>query len=339
MGSEVISSSRRTIPPAMPPRPSCHPTASGTIRAPSSDAVVQLATLLNLWLMQGSPADQLHAADGRRRDRAPGMPCRRRSGAQLTNIGSCVPNKAAVGTSADAMDQLDALFAQATAAARDAGRDRSRHPGQRDAGQDRRHLLRADLSALERQRRARCATSACRAANRSLFDKATQKFSIPANTRFYKTFLKQVTDANGNPTYRKIETRLIVSRPDTTMPDGTAQQNALFGTYVWNEDESQATLLDRSAARRQAVRRSALHLRHRRGQGQGHHRQQPRQPAGGARTPRGSRATTRSRAPSAASSATWAAPASPSFSGSRRCRWRAGRTAKAASTSRRPATS
>ncbi len=77
------------------------------------------------------------------------------------------------------------------------------------------------------------------------FDKATQKFAIPANTRFYKTFLKEVVDGNGNTSYRKIETRLIVSRPDTTAADGTAPvQNALFGTYVWNEDESQALLLE-----------------------------------------------------------------------------------------------
>src|SRR5580698_9268376 len=74
------------------------------------------------------------------------------------------------------------------------------------------------------------------------FDKATQKFSIPPNTRFYKTFLKQVNDANGNSTWRKIETRLIVSRPDTTNSDGSAAQNALFGSYLWNADESQATL-------------------------------------------------------------------------------------------------
>ena len=79
-----------------------------------------------------------------------------------------------------------------------------------------------------------------------VFDKATQKFKIPDNTRFYKTFLKQIVDGNGNETYRKIETRLIVARADTDPAPGASGetvQNALFGTYVWNEDESAATLL------------------------------------------------------------------------------------------------
>ncbi len=76
-----------------------------------------------------------------------------------------------------------------------------------------------------------------------VFDKASQTFQIPPNTRFYKTFLKAVTDVAGNSTYRKIETRVIVARPDTTLPDGSAKQNALYGTYVWNQDETQATLL------------------------------------------------------------------------------------------------
>ena len=70
------------------------------------------------------------------------------------------------------------------------------------------------------------------------FHKDTQTWDIPPNTRFYKTFLKEVTDSEGNDRFRKIETRLIVARPDTTLADGTVQQNALFGTYVWNDDET-----------------------------------------------------------------------------------------------------
>jgi mono/diheme cytochrome c family protein len=66
------------------------------------------------------------------------------------------------------------------------------------------------------------------------FDKATQQFEIPPNTRFYKTFTKQIIDTDGSYRYRKIETRLIVSRPDENNSDGTAKaQTALFGTYQW----------------------------------------------------------------------------------------------------------
>ena len=57
--------------------------------------------------------------------------------------------------------------------------------------------------------------------------------------------MKQIVDTDGNPSWRKIETRLIVSRPDVNNPDGTAQkQTALFGTYRWSDDESEATLVE-----------------------------------------------------------------------------------------------
>jgi mono/diheme cytochrome c family protein len=74
------------------------------------------------------------------------------------------------------------------------------------------------------------------------FDKATQSFSVPPNTRFYKTFFRKVVDRAGQLTNRKMETRLIVARPARTLADGTVEQTALFGTYVWSEDETTATL-------------------------------------------------------------------------------------------------
>ena len=55
---------------------------------------------------------------------------------------------------------------------------------------ERRRRLRADLSTVDATTPARCATSACRAASRIAFDASKQSFTIPANTRFYKTFLK-----------------------------------------------------------------------------------------------------------------------------------------------------
>jgi hypothetical protein len=206
----------------------------------SSDAVVQLATLLNQWLMQGSPATSFTLGT-QTVSASAGYAMSASLGAQLTNIGSCVPNRAAVGTSADAMNQLDSFFAQAT---------------QLPATLDQTDLVSMDSATLAQTAVISYAPTYPLWSDNAgkmryvrvpvgqsiVFDKATQKFSIPPNTRFYKTFLKQVTDANGNATYRKIETRLIVSRPDSTKADGSAQQNALFGTYIWNADESQATL-------------------------------------------------------------------------------------------------
>src|SRR5262245_11149401 len=69
------------------------------------------------------------------------------------------------------------------------------------------------------------------------FDPATRRFTIPPNTRFYKTFFKQVVEPDGHIGYRAIETRLIVSRPSQ---NGVEQ--AIFGTYLWDEHQTGATL-------------------------------------------------------------------------------------------------
>ncbi|HYQ47303.1 MAG TPA: hypothetical protein VER11_35275 [Polyangiaceae bacterium] len=77
------------------------------------------------------------------------------------------------------------------------------------------------------------------------FDAKTQQFTIPDNTRFYKTFMKEVTDKNGSKRWRKLETRLIVARHDSTSPKDVAnyKPQSLFGTYKWDEDETRATLV------------------------------------------------------------------------------------------------
>lgn len=65
-------------------------------------------------------------------------------------------------------------------------------------------------------------------------DPATGRFQIPDNTRFYKTFFKQVKEEDGEIRYRKVETRLIVVRHAPSKP--------LFGTYLWDDTERGATL-------------------------------------------------------------------------------------------------
>ncbi|HYQ03164.1 MAG TPA: hypothetical protein VER96_31035 [Polyangiaceae bacterium] len=71
------------------------------------------------------------------------------------------------------------------------------------------------------------------------FNKKTKQFDIPANTRFYKTFMKKVRGVDGVVRYHKIETRVIVSRPR----DAEGKDQSLFGTYEWNDEETQADLL------------------------------------------------------------------------------------------------
>jgi mono/diheme cytochrome c family protein len=89
------------------------------------------------------------------------------------------------------------------------------------------------------------------------FNKATQEFKIPPNTRFYKTFLKRIVDTDGNPSWRKIETRLIVSRPDAktngTRDGVVSPTTALFGSYLWNAAETDAILIGSGKAPRDLV--------------------------------------------------------------------------------------
>ena len=220
------------------------PAAAGgeplTQRDPT-DAVVQLANLLDLWLSQGSPRDAF-LLPTQSAGVSAGYAITAALGPQLTNLGSCIPNKQMVAMAGSQMDSLDRTFASLKALP--ATLDQTdlttldsaqlakngvisyvpTYPLWSDDAQKMRYLRVPHGQSIE-------------------FDKAAQKFTIPANTRFYKTFLKRVVDTAGNVTYRKIETRVIVARADSTNSDGSATQNALFGTYVWNDDESQATLL------------------------------------------------------------------------------------------------
>jgi mono/diheme cytochrome c family protein len=72
------------------------------------------------------------------------------------------------------------------------------------------------------------------------YDDTVRDFVIPSNTRFYKTFLRDVRDKNGDMGYRKMETRLIVVRQDEKRPEGGYKVRALRATYAWNKDETMA---------------------------------------------------------------------------------------------------
>ncbi|XYI00232.1 hypothetical protein ACMHYB_10980 [Sorangium sp. So ce1128] len=67
------------------------------------------------------------------------------------------------------------------------------------------------------------------------YDPETKRLRIPPNTRFYKTFFRAVTEPDGVTRYRKMETRIIVTREHA--------EDAIFGTYVWSSEETGAKLL------------------------------------------------------------------------------------------------
>lgn len=75
------------------------------------------------------------------------------------------------------------------------------------------------------------------------YDPDTQDFEIPENTRFYKTFLKEVVDADGHRGWRKMETRIIVSRRDRDLEGGGVEIRAIRASYAWDREERVATLV------------------------------------------------------------------------------------------------
>jgi mono/diheme cytochrome c family protein len=162
--------------------------------------------------------------------------------AAMTNIGNCVPTSALFASStSQVMTSMDAFFEGATELPKT--------------------LAETDLTTLDSEELAKTAViayaptyalwSAGSGKLRHIrvprgtsvkFDNATQTFDIPENTRFYKTFFRKVRDRTGAITWRKMETRVILARADDVDPaTGATRQNALFGTYIWNEDETTAT--------------------------------------------------------------------------------------------------
>jgi mono/diheme cytochrome c family protein len=177
------------------------------------------------------------------------------AGDNLTNLGSCVPAKRIVATEKTNSEKLDTFFASLQKSAPGTG-TLAEQIGLPE------RLDQTDLSTFDTEILARSGVIAFVPAyplwsdgsgklrhvrvprGQSIrFNAKTQSFEIPANTRFYKTFLKKIIDVDGVPSYRKIETRIIVVRRDTQRTDGTNDVTALFGTYAWNEDETEATLV------------------------------------------------------------------------------------------------
>jgi mono/diheme cytochrome c family protein len=227
-------------------------------RAPT-DPVKQFAELVQQWLMLMKPASFQYALPGTMvAGEESTIPIPNASvGDPMTNIGNCIPNQALLYTSQAKMDALDAMFAAAKAQPVAAG-----VTAQQVVGLPL-HLSETDLVTFDSATLARMGVIAYAPGyplwsdnagklrhirvprgTSVVFDKTTQSFTIPPNTRFYKTFMKQIIDTDGSLRYRKIETRLILSRPGSS-PAGNGIQTpaALFGTYKWNDDESDAVLV------------------------------------------------------------------------------------------------
>ena len=223
----------------------------------AEDPVTQLIFYLQQWVAAGRPSDHFYISN-ESSDAGTGSGSYQMTpagGNALTNLGDCLPDKAIVGTAQAKMDELDSYFAQLQAEPPGQGTLAAR------IGLPER-LEQTDLSTLDTETLAQYGVISYAPGyplwsdnagklrmvrvprgQTITFDKAAQQFVIPANTRFYKTFLKSIRDSDGSTRFRKIETRLIVSRPDMVNPDGSRTPTALYGTYAWSEDETQAVLV------------------------------------------------------------------------------------------------
>lgn len=209
-------------------------------RAPT-DPIVQLYTLLSTWVEQGSPKDQFVVGSGD--GGAGGSPYRMSDWTidHLTNLGDCVPSTGLVATRRSHMDDRDAFFAAATELPESlADTDLDTLDGAALAAEG--VIAYAPTYPLWTDDAGKLRYIRVPRGQSVELDAAHQTFRIPPNTRFYKTFLRKVIDARGFASWRKIETRLIVSRPDRVRADGSFEPTALFGTYVWNDDETEAHL-------------------------------------------------------------------------------------------------
>jgi mono/diheme cytochrome c family protein len=216
-------------------------------RAPG-DSIVQFADLLDLWFAAGSPVDVFYVkSDAASMSTANPYALSQDDADRLSNLGSCLPAPSVVGSDGPAMDKLDAMFSQLTSFA-----DLPKTLDQTD-------LVALESDALARKGVISFAPGYPLFSDNArkmryvrvphgqsiVFDKAKQEFTLPENTRFYKTFLKKVIDKDGAEHYRKIETRLIVARADgPDAPDGSHETRALFASYAWNDNETQATLVE-----------------------------------------------------------------------------------------------
>jgi mono/diheme cytochrome c family protein len=220
-----------------------------------NDSITQLVSKLETWIAAGRPADVYFVKNDvtERPYQFTGE-----LGSGLTNLGSCVPDTAfAFGSAQDDMDELDALFEAAEQVA----------PSMTEIVLPEEQLglplllKDTDLKTFDSAVLARSGVVAFVPAyplwtdgagklrhvrvprgKSIVFNKETQEFDIPPNTRFYKTFFKDVIDRDGNPTWRKMETRIIVARPDK-VENGVRVPQSLFGTYQWDPEETQAKLV------------------------------------------------------------------------------------------------
>ena len=245
------------------------------------DPIRQFAELVQQWIAAGSPMSFAKPAtggmDSGNSGSAPviGFLMSPATGNAMTNVGNCIPNKELVATEQTRSAGLDAMFAAAQRASSGTDVERVGLPE---------HLGDTDLFTLDSRTLAQYGVIAYAPGyplwsdnagklryvrvprGKSIqFNKATQQFEIPANTRFYKTFMKQIVDTDGSYPLEEGETRLIVARArphrtPTTRPRPRPSSARTSGTTT-----SRTPMLVETPLRDgRALRRHHLSVQHRR---------------------------------------------------------------------------
>jgi len=163
----------------------------------------------------------------------------------MSNLGNCIPAPEMIGCAGAEVRSLDQKFARVKSF-----EDLPKHLDETD-------LFTLDSAQLAQQRVISYAPTYTLFSDNAKkmryvrvpegqvisYDAATREMNIPENTRFYKTFLRHIVDREGRSSYRKIETRIIISRKDI-VENGVPRPNAVFGTYLWSLDEARAELVE-----------------------------------------------------------------------------------------------
>lgn len=253
-----------TTDPDDPMPPLSSPNGEPFSQRSATDPIRVFANLVQTWLTDGSPQSFAEPSTSSGADAgtdggssASSYLLTPFSGNTMTNIGYCVPDPGLVGTDTARMKMMDAQFAAATTATPGAGVTAAQLIGlPEDLGDTDLYTLDTALLAQSRviafqpnyplwtDNAGKLRYVRVPVGQSIQFNKATQEFTIPPNTRFYKTFMKQIADTDGSLRWKKIETRLIVSRPDLVDADNSATPQAIFGTYQWNAGETDATLIE-----------------------------------------------------------------------------------------------
>ena len=236
----------------MPP-----PSVGGVVakKRAADDPVNELGVLMQAWVDAGRPKDmfQVEAAQAESSGAFSLDPDLAKA---LTNIGSCIPEKALYASEQAKMVAMDDKFFALVPMPSGKG-TRQQQIGLPET------LGETDLTSFDSRELAKMGVVSYAVTypqwvgqdsqimrhirvpygESITFDATSQQFVIPGNTRFYRTILQKVKDAGGNDRWRKIETQVIIAWPNVAGKAGYKAVASTAGTYLWNENESQATLL------------------------------------------------------------------------------------------------